>query len=257
MDGGAPFLHVGGDVGCLLIHGFTGAPEEMRWLGDDLAKRGHTVLGIRLAGHGSDVRDLRRVRARDWHASVEDGYHLLRGRARIIVPIGLSLGGALALSCAARFPCAGVVAMATPFAVPDRRAAALHWLLPALSTLVPDIPQGEGDFHDQDAARLHVEYPKHPLRAVAELEPALAAMRADLAEVRVPSLLVYSRGDTVVAPQHAERIHAALGAHVREILWLDDSGHAIPRDAERERVFASVGDFVAGLPGVGPKTHVG
>jgi carboxylesterase len=50
VPGGEPFLLRGGPDGCLLVHGFTALPEEMRLLGDDLAQAGHTVLGIRPRG---------------------------------------------------------------------------------------------------------------------------------------------------------------------------------------------------------------
>src|SRR2546427_411191 len=44
-------------LGCLLVHGFTGTPEEMRPLGEALAARGFPVYAVRLAGHGTDVAD--------------------------------------------------------------------------------------------------------------------------------------------------------------------------------------------------------
>src|SRR5207247_2364206 len=60
-------------LGCLLVHGFTGTPEEMRPLGEALAARGFPVYGVRLAGHGTDVAEPARTRWTDWFASVEAG----------------------------------------------------------------------------------------------------------------------------------------------------------------------------------------
>jgi len=40
-----PFFLPGNRVGCLLVHGFTGAPKEMRWMGEFLNQQGYTVLG--------------------------------------------------------------------------------------------------------------------------------------------------------------------------------------------------------------------
>ncbi|MGC9333124.1 MAG: alpha/beta hydrolase, partial [Anaerolineae bacterium] len=91
-----PFFYPRGTTGCLLLHGFTSTPEEMRWLGQDLAGRGYTVLGARLAGHGTEPRDLARTRFRDWRISVEEGLALLRGAAERIVVAGQSMGGLLA-----------------------------------------------------------------------------------------------------------------------------------------------------------------
>src|SRR5512140_2984466 len=109
MQGAEPFLLPGGETGCLLIHGYTGTPFEMRMLGDFLAQAGYTVLAPRLSGHATQPEDMLRGRWQDWQASVEDGLNLLKGCTERQVVMGLSLGGVLALLTAARFPVSGVV----------------------------------------------------------------------------------------------------------------------------------------------------
>ena len=52
-----PFFLPGGKTGCLVVHGFTGTPLEMRGLGDFLHQQGHTILGVRLAGHATSLKD--------------------------------------------------------------------------------------------------------------------------------------------------------------------------------------------------------
>ncbi len=112
---GEAFLHAGGPVGCLVIHGFTGAPAEMRWFGAQMAQAGYSVVGVRLFAHATQPEDMFRARPRDWVASVEDGYHLLRGLSEQVVVMGLSLGGILSLHFASRFEVRGVVAMSVPY----------------------------------------------------------------------------------------------------------------------------------------------
>jgi carboxylesterase len=116
LEGGEPFFFPGGQTGCLLLHGFTGAPKEMRLLGEHLADQGYTVLGPRLFGHATIKKDMLRARWRDWVASSLDGYYLLRGACTKIVVMGLSMGGALTLYLGARYPVDGLVAMSTPYA---------------------------------------------------------------------------------------------------------------------------------------------
>jgi carboxylesterase len=91
-------------VGALLIHGFTGTPREMRPLGEALAGAGLTVLGVRLAHHATQPRDMFRSHWRDWYASVLDGYYLLRDQCETVFVMGLSAGGTLALYLAAHRP---------------------------------------------------------------------------------------------------------------------------------------------------------
>src|SRR5512142_687356 len=123
-----PFLLPGSRTGCLLIHGFTGTPKEMRWMGEHLAKQGFSVLGVRLAGHATRLEDMPRSRWTDWAASVEDGYHLLSGLADRIYLVGLSMGAALSLLMSTRLDVKGVVAISTPWRV--ALASMAKYLLP-------------------------------------------------------------------------------------------------------------------------------
>ena len=50
----------------------------MRWLGEQLAGDGHTVLGVRLAGHGTCPEDMSGTRWPDWYAGVLENYQRLR-----------------------------------------------------------------------------------------------------------------------------------------------------------------------------------
>lgn len=236
-----PFYFPGGPTGCLLVHGFTGSPKEMRWMGEFLASQGHTVLGIRLAGHATQPADLVRTRWTDWLASVEDGYHLLKGSCNTIFVCGLSMGGILSLLLASRFPVAGVIAISTPYALPD------DWRLRFIKLFyrfVPRVPKGPPDWRNPQAARDHVEYPDYPTRAILELRDLLVQMHRSLPAVSAPVLLVHSRLDGGVAPQNMQRIYEALGASDKQMLWVENSGHVIPREPERQRVFEAANAFM-------------
>lgn len=238
-----PFFFPGGRTGCLVIHGFTGAPKEMRWLGEDLAQRGYSVLGVRLAGHATRPEDMLRVRWEDWLLSVEDGWHLLSGCTERIFVMGLSMGGILSLLFASDHPAAGVVAMSTPHHLPHDPRLPYAELLSRIS---PSIAKGAPDWHDPQVAEDHVDYPNYPTRAIAELRDLLVEMRAALPEISTPTLLIYSKDDGSVRPEerHAEQISAALGSKDKHVLWIEGSGHVITRDAGRHQVFQAIADFI-------------
>ena len=65
MEGAEPFFLPGGSTGVLLIHGFTGLPAELVMMGRYLQQRGCTVLGVRLAGHGTTVEEIGRASCRE------------------------------------------------------------------------------------------------------------------------------------------------------------------------------------------------
>lgn len=242
-----PFFFPGkaGQPGCLLIHGFTGTPKEMRWMGEFLSAQGYPSLGLRLAGHATRPEDMIRSRYTDWIASVEDGYHLLRGVAERIYLVGLSMGGILALLMSTRLPVAGVIAMATPYRLPYDYPI---WMLKLLSKIVAYQPKEKiepgADWFDKEAFAAHVSYPQNPVRSGAELQRLIAEMRAALPEVNVPVLLVHSRNDTYVSPENMEHIYAALGALDKTKLAITEAGHVVTRDAAREEVFRVAADFI-------------
>src|SRR3954466_2961289 len=64
---GDPFDFDGdGSVGVVCVHGFTGSPYDMRFLGGELARAGFHVHGLMLPGHGTRIEDLDATRWTDW-----------------------------------------------------------------------------------------------------------------------------------------------------------------------------------------------
>jgi carboxylesterase len=241
-----PFFFPGSRTGILLVHGFTGAPKEMRLLGEYLHREHHlSVLGVRLAGHATQPEDMFRSSYTDWLASVEDGYALLSGAADSIIIMGLSMGGVLSLTLAASFPVKGVVAMSTPYKLPDDpRLRHIEWL----SKLTPFMPKSteepDAGWFDKPAFKDHVSYPQNPLHGIAELNKLLTKMQVSLPEIKAPVLLIHSRDDNYVLKDSMPRIYDSLTTADKQMLWIEGSGHVITRDAQRQAVFEAAAEFV-------------
>ncbi len=74
MPGAEAFSFPGdGDVGVLLLHGFTGSPAEMRPVGEALAQLGIGSEAILLRGHGTHPDDMLDARHEHWIEDVERG----------------------------------------------------------------------------------------------------------------------------------------------------------------------------------------
>ena len=241
LPGGEPFYLVGGHIGCLLIHGFTGTPAEMHPLGSFLNTRGFTVLGIRLFSHATQPEDMLRSRWTDWLADVEDGLHLLRGVSERIAAVGLSMGGLLALWAGAQAKVEAVVALSTPMSMP--RNGRLRLARP-LSKLWRYTPKGVPDWRDIEAAATHVTYPVYPIRAAAELRDLMRETRSILPRVTVPTLTIQARGDRSVPPDSMAVILENIRSKDKQSMWLEDSGHVITRDRQHPLVFNATADFI-------------
>jgi carboxylesterase len=262
-----PFLFSGkgahARIGCMVIHGFTGAPKEMRWLGEYLNQKGYTVLGIRLTGHATQPEDMIRSRWQDWLLSVEDGYNLLRSCTNQVFLLGLSMGGILSLTFASRFgagpACAsaagtgedagrrvqGVVAMSTPYELPDDPR--IRWAK-LISHFIPYVPKGDetpdAGWFDKEAFNQHVSYPNFPIRSVAELNQLMAVMHDSLPKIHVPVLLIHSRDDDYVVKDSMAQIYEHLGTTDKEMLWVEGGGHVITEEPTRGRVFEAAAGFI-------------
>lgn len=235
-----PFFFSGNRIGCLMIHGFTGTPKEMRWMGEYLAGQGYTVMGVRLAGHSSYPQNMLRTTWHDWLLSAQDGYHMLRTSTDAVFLFGLSMGGILSLVLASQLPVAGVFTMSTPAYPPDPRLRYAR----QVSLVMPWVKKGPPDWRNPDAASQHAEYPEYPTRSFAQLTALLAVMNARLPLVKAPVRLVQSHCDNAIPKDSAELIYRSIGSRDKEILWLDESGHCVTEEPERMKIYRAAHEFI-------------
>jgi len=196
-----PFFFPGGKTGCVLVHGFTGTPKEMRMMGDYLNRNGITVIGIRLAGHAAQITDMVRTRWRDWLISIEDGINLLSGFCDNIFVAGLSMGGIFALMAASHYGIDGAIAMSTPYTITNdwRVKLAKH-----ISPFMPFVKKGPSETVDQKTSKDHIDYPAYPTRSIAELNELIEILHSNLNKIRIPVLVINSQNDKTVPLSHAE-----------------------------------------------------
>jgi len=240
MPGAEPYFLPGNPVGCLMIHGFTGTPKELRWMGEYLSNNGFTVYGIRLAGHATKMSDLIRAHWQDWLISVEEGIDLLKVTCKSIFIAGLSMGGILALLAAAQYDIQGIIVMSTPFALPnDWRLSFAH----PLSIFYPFVKKEISNMKNEEAAREHLEYPFYPTRAISEVHKLIIQMQTCLPKIKIPALIIHSKADDL-SFENAKRIHECIGSEDKEIFLLEKSGHVITEDIERSQVFEKAKYFI-------------
>jgi len=250
VGAGDPFDFVGedgGDVGVICIHGFTGSPYEMRYLGTALARTGATVRGILLPGHGTSVEDLARTRWEDWAGAVEREIDAMSKRCRRVALVGQSLGGLLALNAAARRPeLAAVASLAAPLWLDGLVGHVARWLTGPSGGWIQRIPKlGGSDVRDRQARAENPGYPAIPVRAIGELLAFMPVVEAVLPQIAAPVLVLHGRRDHTAPVGCAARIIAcSIHARARHSRILERSFHLLAIDVERDLVAAEVIAFV-------------
>jgi carboxylesterase len=224
-------------VGVLLIHGYTGSVAETRPMGEYLAARGMAIRCPLLPGHGTDPADLTHIHWRAWTGEVESALHELDGCDAVFVG-GLSLGSLLTLWLGARHPeIAGLIPMAPAIKLRNR-------LLPltlGLRYLVkynPFSAMGNDDLGDPTAIQRVWCYDETPVWGGAELYLLQRRVLRALPSIHQPVLIFQGRRDPQVDPHAAQFLYDAISSTDKTIVWLENSGHNLLVDGEREAVWA-------------------
>ncbi len=228
-----------GKTGILLLHGLSGAPSEVKPLGDYLAAKGYSTLGPWLKGHGTSAQDLAKTRWQDWSQSAREALEVLRRRCSKIYLAGLSMGADQALHLAAHFPVAGVISMAAPIRIPDFRfngIAFFRFLQWRTSNLA-------GGVLDSSAPK-HETYPYLATKSLYELKKLMRHVEEDLPYVTAPALVLQGRKDSMVPPLNGGLVYQALGSKLKHLIYLDRSDHVIPLDYDRQILFEKAHRFI-------------
>lgn len=253
-------------IGVLCVHGFTGDPAEMRPLGEHLAKCGYRVQGILLPGHGGDRDELKGIKWHDWVEASRTALVTLRSECDQVFIAGESMGGLIALHLATRYfhLVDGVISLATPSSVNDVRSRLVRFA----KYVVPYFyPLKDADFRDPAVRRaiaqrmqttLNLDDPKIvkalkdsvriPLEAIHELVTFNTVVLKELPSLYTPVIFMQGKKDHTIAANSAYVLSSLVASKDKQVLWLNNSGHVLPRDMDKDIVFYVSEQFIQKHP---------
>ncbi len=240
-----------GTKGVLVVHGFTGTPFEMRLMGEDLARRGFAVEGVRLAGHGGTTKDLAKTTWHDWYASAETALARLRARVgdKPVAVAGLSMGGLVTLELARHHASdiAAICVMSAPLWLQPQAIQFAKTMMRIPMLRRASLPKLAGsDIRDPELKKQNSEAQGRagmPLVALASLVEFGEYLRDKLGDVKTPAILMHSELDHTVPFDNMDGIAHRIGSADYAKVVLHDSFHCITLDVERERVFNAAADW--------------
>lgn len=240
----------------LLLHGLSGNPLEMQYLGRRLRQAGFATFVPHFRGYGFGERSdpFSTGSWLDWRAQVLEHFDALARNHRSVSVAGLCVGAVLALDLAAERPgrIAGLSLLATTLAYDG-------WSLPWYQFLAPlayytplryrysyreRYPYGvkneslrkwiaremsEKTTSIAGASRL-------PMTAVYEAKKLIRHVRRAMQAVTAPALVIHAKEDDVASVKSAEFVLANIGSADVEFVLLRDSYHMITLDNEKEVV---------------------
>jgi len=234
------FTWQAGPTGVLLIHGFTATTAEVRPLAQALFSAGFSVSAPLLPGHGTTPEDANHNTWQDWTNSVKTAYRELKSQCERIFIAGESMGSVIALYLAASTPqISGVIVYApavklrSSFVVPTARLLSLIRSTvkkpPSPTSVVDGLWQG---------------YPVYPLKALVQFINLQDYTLSHLPAIHQPLLIVQGRKDHSVSPQAPEIIVSRVKSSMIEVHWLEESGHCVILDTERDNAIQITQSFI-------------
>jgi carboxylesterase len=231
IPGCEPWSADGGPDGALVLHGFTGNPQGLRGLAGAFAAAGFSVDLPLLPGHGTSVDDMMGTGWDDWSAAAEAAYEALAARCGRVVVAGLSMGGTLTAWLGTRHPeIAGLVFVNPAVDVPQEMVEGLEGLVAGGTDRIPAVGNDVADPAAREKA-----YDATPLRPLLSLASGASAVRADLAKITCPVLILTSPQDHVVPPANSDLLAEGVAGPVERVT-LERSYHVATLDYDKDLI---------------------
>jgi len=247
-DKGAPIIlfDAKNDIGVVLSHGYMAAPKEMRTLAEYLFAKNINVHVIRLRGHGTDPQALKEVTMQDWETDFERAFVAMRQVCNKVYIGGFSMGGLLALEHASQYKVDGVIVINSALKLHDLRVSyvvpTLHFFNEMISYLNA---KGIMEWIDNSKTEQpEVNYPKHPLSSVAQMEKLMTKVSKSLLNITAPILIIQGDNDPIVKRESGKLIYDGVKSKDKKLLILPRENHSILADDRCAEVFEAVGTFV-------------
>ena len=255
------FKHRDSTKAVLLLHGMTGSPLELVYLGKALYKAGYDVYCPVLPGHNGSLSQVKKEHWEDWYEFSLQEYDRLKADHSEVFVAGLCLGATLAVAVAqARKDVAGISSL-SPMLRSDGWAMPWYRFLLPLALYTPlkfffiFLEKGAmGVKNEQAREKMKEVFAQgndamdcFPLICLLELHRFSDFLLQRLGQVTAPMLIIHSEMDDFAAIGNAETIFAGVGSQKKEFVRLKDSYHLVAIDNERDIVAQKTIAFFDGI----------
>ncbi len=222
-NGGAPSRT---ELALVYIHGYTGSRQATAPVPEQVAGRlSANLFCTRLTGSGLGPDAIGDATLACWQHDVAEALAIGTVIGRRVVLIGLSTGGALAVSEVARHPSVAALVLLAPNFRPRNRGVSLL-LTPAGPLLARLLVGRYRDLSGRNELEDRYWTTRHHSRSLIPMMQAVrAANRATLEAILCPTLVVYTERDDVVSVAAIKTAYARLGSPRKRLLDLPGAEH--------------------------------
>ncbi len=247
-DVGAPIIlyDPSFESGVVFAHGYMAAPREIQTLAEYLFRKHINVYVPRLRGHGSSPEALLTVQTSDWELDFQRAFTAMRQVCNKVFIGGFSTGGLLALIHAAQYRVDGVIALNSALKLHDLRVSYVVPTLYFFNEMISHLKaKGIMEWIDNShTEQPEVNYHKHPLSSVSQLEKIMSKTQKTLKNVKAPILVIQGDNDPTVKRESAKLIYDGVNSKDKQLMILPRTRHSILADEGCDEVFSAIYHFI-------------
>ncbi|MTH55177.1 alpha/beta fold hydrolase [Bacillus mangrovi] len=224
--------------GCLFIHGFTGAPDEVVPLAEFVKE--HTKWDIRipcLPGHDQPGA-LRGVAFQRWIECAENELADLLEACEEVYIAGFSMGGMIASYLATKYPVKKLVLL----------SAAAYYVNPrqVIKDIRLVIEDGmKGTLNENEVyLRYRKKITETPILSTLQFRKLVKYTKPRLPEITIPVLIVQGECDGIVPMKSAHYLYRTIGSKEKKLCFLPASTHLVCHGEDFEELAKETAAFL-------------
>lgn len=226
----------------LLLHAYSGSPNDVRMLARFLEKLDYTIYAPLFTGHGtSDPLDILQEHSEQWWQDSLKALDFLQAKGfHEMAVLGLSMGGTLATRLLSELPdrFVGGGFFCSPIA-PVKTNVTENFLLYAKQVL--ERSGAEASEEKIESYRPLVE------QQLASIEKQAQTAYENLTQIKRPFFMAQAGQDEMIEADGVFRTAERLQQTAFSLNWYPKSGHVITVGPERRQLEQDVADFLATL----------
>ncbi len=224
---GNNYHYAGRKNSILLFHGFTATTVEVKDLAVYFASYKYTVTAPLLPGHGTSPDDLNATKYSEWIDCAIKNYKYLSKNSDSIVIGGESMGALLAIHLASCYENIRAVLLYSPALLVNKNSYAQF-----LKFFIKY-------YHKRKSSNNlpWQGYTVYPLAAAEELKKLQDLVDSNLTQITQPTIIFQGNYDQTIDTNNGEYIYQTISSQIKELVYMENSGHVMLLDQEKENIF--------------------
>lgn len=227
----------------LLLHAYSGSPNDVRMLARFLEKADYTVYAPLFNGHGTmEPYDILQEKAESWWADTKKAIHFLQSEQfSDIAVLGLSMGGIFAVRALEEESVIGGGFFCSPLSpvktnVPENFEKYVRQVLKTAG-------KSEKEINEKAVA-----YRSLAEQQLMDIQDQAAIVESRLSDIQQPIFLAQAGKDEMIDPNGVFETARKLSRQRVTLQWYPESGHVITVGTARRELEKDVLEFLEKLP---------